>query len=284
MRLELSADVFADAEALPDLLRLLRCVAEGRHDWEADPVVQEAAARYFAHHLPRLAGTYATLGRKGAVAAVWRGVSERTTVVRVCAADLDDHVEDLARPAVVVVENHQSDGSFLRVIARVFRAHRLESALERGWLQIDHGGGDTLASVAEAAAVRFRLRTRVAAMLDSDRWLPGQRTPAHDKADRLSRIGIVVHVLELREAENYVPNRVLQTVGRPGAASRKLDLLKQLTSEQRGHFNMKEGFGPDNRPPAIRPEQRTLYAGVSQRVLNGLREDSDATCSGGWRQ
>lgn len=272
MRIEFTVDVFVDPSALPDLLGLLRCVAEGRHDWEADQGVAEAARRYLREHSPRLAATYAELGRKGVVAAAWRGGVDRTKRIMIRATNLGEHAADLVRPAVLVVENHESDGAFVRAVARIFRAGKLSSALDRRWLEVRHGGGETVAAVAEAAAEGFRRLTRVAVVLDSDRMFPGQRTAAEDKAGRLTKSGIATHVLELREAENYVPNRVLASLGKAASASRKVRLLRRLTPAQRGHFDMKQGFGPADRPPVIRPEQQALFTGLDHQVLNGLRE------------
>lgn len=90
------------------------------------------------------------------------------------------------------------------------------------------------------------------------------------RADRLARVGVVVHVLALREAENYVPNRVLQSIGRPRDASRKLDLLKKLKLQQRGYFDMKNGFEFSGGSPKIATAQLTLFDGLDQRVAVGL--------------
>src|SRR5262249_13891263 len=114
-----------------------------------------------------------------------------------------------------IVEDQDSDGCFIRVLARVLQADQVLRALSQGWLEIEHGGGGSLAKVAESAVGRYRRLVRVAALLDSDRMVPGQRTNSHEKADRLRLLGVLVHVLELREAENYVPNRILRTIGRP---------------------------------------------------------------------
>jgi len=270
LRVNLAVEVFSEAEALPDLLNLLRCFAEGRHDWVADAVVIAAAERYLAEHAPQLASTYIELGRKGTVAAAWSG-SIGTGAVQVGAADLAEHASDLCRPALLIVEDQDSDGCFIRVLARVLQAEQVLRALSQGWLEIEHGGGGSLAKVAESAVGRYRRLVRVAALLDSDRMVPGQRTNAHEKADRLRLLGVLVHVLELREAENYVPNRILRAVGRPRDASRKLDLLKRLTQQQRGHYDMKIGFGPVNSSPNVPDEQAGLFGDLDAEVLLGLR-------------
>ncbi|HET8681919.1 MAG TPA: hypothetical protein VFM54_08605 [Micromonosporaceae bacterium] len=229
-----------------------------------------AAERYLAEHAPRLAPTYVELGRKGTVAAAWSGATGARTV-RVGAGDLADHACDLCRPALLIVEDQDSDGCFIRSLARVLRADQVLRALVQGWLEIQHGGGGSLTKVAKSAVGRYRRQVRVAVLLDSDRLVPGQHTRSHMKADELRTLGVLVHVLELREAENYVPNRVLRAIGRPHEASRKLGLVKRLTPQQRGHFDMKTGFGPPGGPPVVPSEQAALFGDLEEDVRLGLR-------------
>ena len=129
--------------------------------------------------------------------------------------------------------------------------------------------------VATAAAGRFHLLTRVVALLDSDRLVPHGPAPGDRKRQRLDAVGkILVHVLALREAENYVPNRVLSRVPRQQSkvVSARLDCLKQLTPHQRGHFDMKHGFGDALDGDGVTGDQRHLYQGADPRVLRALRE------------
>jgi hypothetical protein len=254
VRVDLAADVFDGVERLPDLLALLRCFVVGRHDWVVtDPAVITAAQRYLGEHVPTSSESYVELARKGTVAAAWRGGASVATVVRVTGAELEDLATDLEQPAVLVVENGTSDGCFVHGLVLVFKAADVQRALAERWLLVEHGGGETLVEVVRSKVCLYRRQVRVAAILDSDRMLPGERTRAHDKAERLRERGVAVWVLTLREAENYVPNRVLGSIGRPSEASRKLNLLKRLTPEQRGHFDMKAGFGVPDRPPNVHP-------------------------------
>jgi hypothetical protein len=171
---------------------------------------------------------------------------------------------------VLVVEDQETDGCFVRALAEIFRADRLRRALSKDWLLIVHGGGSgSLARVAREAARRFHRSIRVSALYDSDRLVPGTHTGCHTKANALAADAIVVHVLELREAENYVPNKVLASCGKPSHAARKLGLLKRLTPQQRGHFAMKKGFGP---ACVVPPEQAELFADLDSEILIGLRD------------
>lgn len=271
MRIEIGPGVFYRAEALPDLLVLFQSFIDGLHDWVAAPETIAVAREYLREHAPRLAETFVELARKGTVAVTW-AAAQSGTVVRIENDDLSEHVVDLCkRPAVVVVENSTTDGSFIRTLCSVFNSSRLLEALANHWLEIEHGGGSDLRKVAQDLAQRYHRRVRVMALVDSDRMFPGQETQKDVDAARMMAVGVVVHVLELREAENYVPNRVLGMAGDPRDASRKLTLLERLTPEQRGYFDIKHGFGPVSRPPQIRQEQQALFHGVDREVLLGLR-------------
>jgi hypothetical protein len=71
-------------------------------------------------------------------------------------------------------------------------------------------------------------------------------------------------VLELREAENYVPNQVLQAA----CALQQLDgsrveALTTFDANQRGYFDMKKGF---KKRKVIRP-QRSLFQDIAPAVI-----------------
>ncbi|ROT32384.1 hypothetical protein EF879_12580 [Micromonospora sp. HM5-17] len=289
----MTPEVFADGEDttgsddptyLTHLHSLLYCFVDERHEWVTNELVVVAVEAFLPKHLPKLSDAIASTARKAATAQMWTGTSQvGPEVVRVTRADLVEHAADLCQRAVVVVENQGSDGRFLAAVAHVLGDERVRRAIENDWVEFANGGGSTLVSVAEQIVRRFRRVVRVAAVLDSDRFLPRQRTSSDDKADRLRHLGVAVHVLARREAENYVPYRVLATIGRSGEASRKLTLLKQLTPEQRAHYDMKHGFRKVDRSPEARdafeklfpafvpPAPRTgLHDGFGNRLLDEL--------------
>lgn len=272
MRVEFAVDVFTENAPMVPIVKLMECVAGGRHDWFADPLTLDAAKRYFEIHAPTMGPAYLELGRKGSVAASWRPPAA-TALVHIAFSDVAALADDLCRPAVLVVEDLGSDGCFVRAIAKVFRADHLLTALSSGWLVIRHGGGERLGMIAEAERRVFRREVRVAALLDSDRRRPQERTKAHEKADDLQKLGILVHVLELREAENYVPNHVLSAAtDRRREAQRKLKYVKRLSLTQRGHYDMKNGFRQKDGTFAIHSDQRRLFDGVDEEIVRALRE------------
>lgn len=162
------------------MLRLFCCFADGRHEWRGSPEAIAAAKSYLSQHARGLAGTFASLGEKGAVADTWRARGGSSRIVQVNGENRADYVSDLCQPAVLVVEDVDADGGFVRVVARVFSAERVLPALRKGWLDIRHGGGEALSRVAASAAREFRGLVRVVAVRDSDRLIPRQRTPKHD--------------------------------------------------------------------------------------------------------
>lgn len=272
MLVNIDVEAFQEPVNLPILIDFVRSFTEGRHEWDADLTVISAVETYFRQHAPSLAVSCVELAKKSTVALAWSGNGGHAPVaVRVGATELHELAEDLRRPAVLVAENNQSDEYFIKALCKAFGANRVATALDNGWMEIANGGGSTLSEVAQRTAARFHKCIRVVALLDSDRMVPGQGTQSHAKANSLSQLGIVVHVLELREAENYVPNRVLACIGRPRQASKKLDLLKRLTSDQRGHFDMKKGFGPVTDKAVVPAQQIDLYSDVAQEVIDGLR-------------
>lgn len=283
MRVELAPEIFRDTDPhtaqpyhpqdLEHLYDLLRCFTEGRHDWVADALVVVAVETFLPDHLPKLAGTYVALARKAAVTAqAWTGTSQHTDVVRVSRADLVEHAADLCQRAVLVVENQENDGYFLETIAYVLGEQRIIRAIEERWVDIENGGGSDLVKVAMKAAGRFRRVVRVVAVLDSDRLIPRQRTGNHDKADKLQGMKVASHVLTRREAENYVPHRVLADIGRRGEASRRLTLLKRLTPEQRDHYDMKYGFRKVEKSAEALRAYQELFDALDQDMRAGLHD------------
>jgi hypothetical protein len=224
---------------------------------------------YLDRHLPLLANSYKELARQSAVQSTAYLAGGAMSVVKVSPDNLDDHVEDLGLPAVVVVENDASDGCFLRAIAHVFGGQDILRAIERHWLIVGHGGGGDTYRRAEEEHKKFRRLRRVAVLFDSDRMAPGDLEKNKNRIDELRKRGIYVHVLQLREAENYLPNKLLRSTRPHRESSIRIKLLKQLSYDQRGHFDMKYGFGKTGGIPA---SQEKLFGNLSDRTIAGLMD------------
>lgn len=181
------------------------------------------------------------------------------TVPVVDCQGLDQAYRELVLPAAIVVENGRHDGAFLRALANVLGRSDLIDALESGRASVVHGGGSTTKQVIEDEIEARPPLGRVVCFVDSDR-LSGTEEAQSARVVEAARIrGVVVHVLKLREAENYLPNRVLGTIEPRRHSSRKLDALKRLSLSQRGYFDMKAGFQAAKRHPDRKKRQDLLF-------------------------
>jgi hypothetical protein len=283
VRVELAADLFADTdncELIDCVADLFRCFAKRQHDLVLAPTTVGAVGRFFAGNLPKHKGTYTAVAKVAATRALaYTGTSQRGRVRLVCRADVVDSAVDLCQPATLVLENGDGDRCFVVAIAQVFGRPDIVRAIEENWLEIVHAGGaGEIPKVAKNKAGGFRRWKRVVALFDGDRWLPGTRSKHQNQADELDQHGITVHILLLREAENYVPHKAI--AGSPGrryrAVSLRLRHLRQLTLDQQGCFDMKHGFKhglPREADPLdIRHEQRELYPNLPAQVRRGLHD------------
>jgi hypothetical protein len=275
MRVELTAEVFTSAEHLHHVVTLVGHFISGRHEWIINPQTVHVAVAYFKENTPQQAQVYGQLVEKGIVSQAWSSRQPSRPTVQVTPAHIAEHLEDLGRAAQFVVENHLSDGAFLRALAHIFGEDDILRAAEKGWLEFAHGGGGGgVLTVAAEQHKRFKQVARVGLMLDSDRMFPGDAAKYDGRAAELQQIGVHVHVLELREVENYMPNRVLAAAAskRPKTME-KITHLRCLTHEQRGHFDMKRGFKAKHGDHAeVHVKQTELFAGIPDTVIVGLRE------------
>jgi hypothetical protein len=274
MRVELADEVFtqphAEPRAVTAVLKLLETFDTGQHDWVIDPLGVDAVAEYLPRHCPPLADVYADMARMASVqTAAYTTPAERDQFVQVTADDLADHSADLCRAAVVVVEDLQNDGRhFLPTLAHVFGAQRVQRALDNGWLEVRHAGGTgRIPAVAEQAVGQFRRLVRVVVFMDSDQEWPGHESSTMKSARKLKALPIEVHVLACREAENYVPNKVLRQVGRKAEAAVKVAALAKLPHQHRRHLDLKKGF-----PRGVIPAQRAAFGNVAPHVVRDLRQ------------
>jgi hypothetical protein len=265
MLLDIEAAVFAGEDHVP-VIRLLDMVAEGRHDWLPSLPDALRADRFVARlteadlRVPALA----ELVRKS----VEEAANPRPRVhwpVRVTVDDLRSLVEDLGREAVVVVEDSISDECFLLATAVAFGHHHIVYAQKRRWLRFVHAGGKSrMDRFVAKERESFAILIRVAALLDSDRKVPAQRSPNHDQLTKIQSVDGVteVHMWEWCEVENYVPTRVWDE--HFPRKSDEIERIRAMPPEQRGVLDIKHAIGDVRRgrrpqmPSPLIPDHVTL--------------------------
>jgi hypothetical protein len=165
----------------------------------------------------------------------------------------------LRRPLKLLVENRRSDGAFLRKMMSPKYRKSFEESLEKGWLEIENGGGlgELKKRVEVAVSQKDMLECgRMWVMFDSDAREPGKASKeaggflmycreCHQEFSLPWPVG--AHMLERRSIESYLPLKSLQgwaSMGGPEAEERrrKVESLAKLASGQRFHYNMKGGL------------------------------------------
>ncbi|SEF58079.1 hypothetical protein SAMN04489712_101493 [Thermomonospora echinospora] len=268
MRVELTAAVLETDAHAEDVVLLLRYFKEGRHEWAIGPLLVDAVKVFVDRHVPVLAPAYKLLAEQAALRHTAYRTPSDPEPVRLAPDDIKEHVADLRKSAVVMVEDDATDGGFLKVIARVFDAADVLRAVDRGWLVIDHGGGAGGAfRRAEEKRKEFARLPRVAVVVDSDREMPDDPPKHETKISELRAKNVRVHVLRLREIENYIPDKCLYRLPSQQDDPARVKALARLSKEQRAHFDMKNGFGKRSK---VHPRQHALFGKLDPELRKDL--------------
>lgn len=182
---------------------------------------------------------------------------------------LQDACTLLERPLKLLLENRRNDWAFLLAVSPEPWRQMLKRAEEERRLEPEHGGGlPEMENRIEALLAKSAEARRLWTLFDSDAREPGKpsgRSEAVRKCCR--RKGVGYHQLQRREVENYLPLEALfawAAVARRGDERRKrrqkAEAFAAMESIQRHHYNMKNGFVKDRKPPNEIPEHFGSFA------------------------
>ena len=150
-------------------------------------------------------------------------------------------------PLAILVENHFSDGAFLKRVATELDKPLHKYCRVRGEpVRIDGlGGKGQMVVEVERRTQGKRYRPRLVAIIDSDR--KGPTDEASNEARALRRkcenLGIPCWVLAKREAENYLPGILLaEWQGAGEDRARRVDAWRRLSDDQKNFIDMKNGL------------------------------------------
>ena len=273
MRIEIRIGAANERDAHRWLDRILHKIEDGWHVW--DTTAQPDADQFEATTWIRDRGPQGEWVRQLLVASVQRGawsLAPHERRVRVTARPAVGEEEELKpehatrlaeEPMVVLVENRDSDGAFVkRIVAD------LDRSLNRVWhqpgepIRIDSlGGGGQMPAEIERRTRDLPYRPRLVAIVDSDRKGPGDSES--DVASRVRRTcesaGVPCWVLAKREAENYLPRILLdERLGAGLGHARMVEAWDGLTDDQKDFFDMKNGL-----PEELSEIERVLFEGLS---------------------
>ncbi|GIF65228.1 hypothetical protein Ais01nite_32630 [Asanoa ishikariensis] len=270
MQLDTDEEIFVSGDRQA-VLELLTMVIKGRHEWRPQTKAAFRAYQFAEEHVPH----YKDFVEKAMLASV-----DRSPLVpaqrRVCVDDLRAVVDDLARSAVLIVEDEINEGWFIRALAGAFADDRIITALDNTWLVLAHAGGkDRMHRFVAARREQFTIVVRVAALLDSDQTKRSHRTRNHTYVRWIKEIDGVteVHMWTGREMENYVPFRLWEEC-HPHAVDR-VDAMRVMSLEERLYLDVKAHIGGGIKSDAIPPHivlSEDDFHGLGAEVVVELRE------------
>ena len=273
MRIEIEIGAAKNPDSHRWLDRILHKIEDGWHVW--DTTAQPDPSEIETTTWIRDRGSQGDWVRQLLVASVQRGawsLAPHERRVRVTARPAAGEEEELApehatrlaeEPMVVLVENRDSDGAFVkRIVADLDRSLNSVWHCEGCPIRIDSlGGGGQMPAEIERRTRDRPYRPRLVVIVDSDRKGPGDSES--DAARRVRRkcesAGVPCWVLAKREAENYLPRVLLAE--RPDVGlehARSVDAWDGLTDDQKDFFDMKNGLPEE--PSEI---EQALFDGLS---------------------
>jgi hypothetical protein len=179
----------------------------------------------------------------------------------------------------ILVENSNNDGNFLDAIFKIFEKEGgklIKEHYSEGWLEYDFGGGSSIKDVIQTKLNSYKNSIfiknkskylRFFVLIDSDRIY--QTMPLDNGKINLITFlkdnNIPFHILEKREMENYLPNKVINTI--PDYRS-FIDAYLKLHPIQKDYFDLEKGF-PDKSFEKLYKEK---YKGEFQKFYSNLDE------------
>ncbi len=271
MRIVIDVSAANDPDAHQWLDRILHRIEDGWHVWDLTdtPDAEAIEATTWASDPGRQGNRLRALLVAATQRSAW-SLAPHTRRVRVTAhpAAADDLLPErasrlAAEPLVILVENRDSDGAFVRRMVT-----ELDKSLHGVWrrdgepIRFDSVGGAGQMPQEVARRALAPCRPRLVAVIDSDRKGPGDAESEDARRLRATcdRHGLPCWVLAKREAENYLPRVLLEERPDTGADyARRVDAWDRLNEDQKDFFDMKHGL----------PE---TPSGIEQNLFGGLPE------------
>ncbi len=186
---------------------------------------------------------------------------------------------------VILLENSLNDGHFVDALIKCFPKYGslIQEHKEEGWLEYGMGGGTTIKEVIVTKLTSYTSEIftkpkftylRYFVILDSDKKYPEMELESGKirLVHFLEENKIPFHILEKREMENYLPNKVIDSI----LDNRELiDAYLRLSPIQKDYFDLQKTFsGKEFRKLQLLEEFQELYRDVSEEDVKIFRKNS----------
>ena len=290
MRAIVDDALFAADEYDVDLVGLIEFAVTGRHIVLTEPEFRRsddsAAYRWILQHKPSLRERFIV----GLEQSIHAAATELRNALSIRISKRPDPTDPLSmsasaaralmsRPLLVIVENDENDGAFIRMMLPPDWRERFREHEAQQWIRFDSGGG--LSQLKKhIERLDSHARQRAVAVFDSDAWIPDSPSPDSDDVRRTcSTFGVDHHQLRRRASENYLPVPAIgEWIGlnysHRHPPHRCYHAYRRLSPLHRHHFNIKGGLNADSgsNPPRIAEIFASLPAHTCEALRRGFTE------------
>jgi len=278
------------SEHVHKLHRLIGFACETRHTIIFNPPncleewlmqIDEPSANAYRKALDMSARAAALLAADTSQVTISAGV-ESSWGDPVAILEVDDAIRLLEEPLGILVENGENDWQFLMGLMRQSEKERVTDAIVRRWVQVLHGGGQTLSSEMLRRLTYKSSGLRTFVVFDSDRRHPSELENAWAPTGQVSCTGYGFEqiakvempgrywMLKRRFIESYMPQEELAAAVSGNVPPDAVTAYFRMNEAARWYYNMKKGFAGDDTPENGHRSQ-ALFATLSADEKAALR-------------
>ncbi|MDM8549526.1 hypothetical protein QUF72_05590 [Desulfobacterales bacterium HSG2] len=290
MIVKINSDIFNNSDCFDDLDDLIRLFERRHHRWDIDNDLKIKESEWLAPGQNiRVERRVEDIIEKSFVNSGYITQSmrrDRHTIRITLTPEKDneftpeDAFKFLTSPVHVVVENYDSDRTFLEAVIRAYKKEELRVAIDNEWIIIEGMGGigqipnriDAYYESHKDAYYESSQNVKLYILVDSDREHPGDAhsSQAEKVFEKCKEKGIEgnLTILYKRAIENYLPLNALAEV--PDALKHVYEAYKLLDDPNKWDFyNMKGGFGVRNKKGRMTynklpKKQERLFYGIKK--------------------
>lgn len=293
MIVDIDLEIFNNSDSFYTLDKLTYLFSEGRHQWDIGNPERIKESKWFATEKDSRLGQRVEDIMKMVVSGGYitkpKRRCKRTVRITLTPEEIknkdneskpeeftpENALEYLESPVYVIVENFDSDRTFLEAVITAYKEKKfkdLKVALNERWIKFDGVGG--IGEIPKRIDAYYEnhqsISPKLYILVDSDRQYPGDEHNAGKVVAKCEEKGINTNhctILCKRAIENYLPLNALAEV--PDKLQDVYEAYKSLDDPNKWDFyNMKEGFGVKGVPE----KQKALFDGIEKDDVKALKK------------